>query len=164
MPRTTTKHRPSSCQIGRHLGAGSRLATDVGLVGLINQISASLTVPYESTEQGNAHPAHVRDIVTVHVPAHAGQQVVDQTGELDVLVAKARHRTRKTRHGGEHLTMQTLRPFGELDVLAQVRGQLNKGDVDTLRPGLNPPGAGPANAFSSADSDSRSSARWARTA
>ena len=140
LPRTTTKHRPSSCQIGRHLGVGSRLATDVGLVGLIDQISASLTVPYESTEQRNAHRAHVRDVVTVYPARSRGQQVVDQTGELNVLVDKAPYRTRAARHGGEHLTMQAPRPLGELDVLAQVRGQLNKGDVDTLRPGLNPPG------------------------
>jgi hypothetical protein len=90
VPRTTTKHRPSSCQIA-DISASVHLATGVGLVGLIDQISAGLTVPHESTEQRIAHRAHVRDVVTVHLPAHAGQPVIDQTGELHVLVDKAPH-------------------------------------------------------------------------
>ena len=120
----------------RETGTGlcSGLAPDVELVGLEDEIGASLAVSDESPKQRRTQVAN-----PVHAPSdvwcrHSGEQVIDLTTDQHVFVGKAGYGVGQPRRGLEEIAIEPVGTFCDVDVLTKVAGELHQRSVDAFGP------------------------------
>ena len=144
-------------------GIDSGLAPDVEVVGVEDEVGASLSVSDESPEERRTQVAdsvHVRGDVWCR---HSGQQVIDLTADQYVFASEAGCRIGQARRSLEEVAIEPVGTLGDVDVLTKVARELHQSDVNTLGPARRSAVAGAAMASSSALIDSRSSARCRRS-
>jgi hypothetical protein len=132
------KRDPPAVALRSNYGDGctsmSGLASDVGLVGLVDQVGAALPVADEPSQQCRAEVANAVYVVDLR-SAHAGQQVVDKITDPSVFAGEACYRIGQPRSSREESAIQSVRTLGDVDVFTEVGGEFDQRNVDALGPG-----------------------------